>query len=171
MKLAYLSLGSNLGNRVNQLEDAIQLIAEQIGPPVSVSGIYESESWGFSSDHRFCNCCISLPTALEPLSVLEAILNIEKGMGRKRASPSGAQGGYTDRPIDIDLLLFGDDRFDHPRLTLPHPAMDNRRFVLVPLTEIAPRLVHPVLGISVSRMLELCNDPGDVWPYLPLFEE
>jgi 2-amino-4-hydroxy-6-hydroxymethyldihydropteridine diphosphokinase len=167
-KLIYLSLGSNLGNRVNQLEGAVQQMAEQVGTPVSVSGVYESESWGFSSDHRFCNCCISLQTTLEPLSVLDIILNIEKGMGRERESPRGAGGAYADRIIDIDLLLFGDIRYDHPRLLLPHPEMGNRRFVLVPLTEIAPQLMHPVLGISISQMLELCDDPGEVWPYRQL---
>ncbi|MCK5066817.1 MAG: 2-amino-4-hydroxy-6-hydroxymethyldihydropteridine diphosphokinase [Bacteroidales bacterium] len=164
-KLVYLSLGSNLGNRVYQIEGAVQLIAEQVGTPVSVSGVYESESWGFSSDHRFCNCCISLQTALEPLSVLDTILNIEKGMGRERSSPKGAGAKYADRIIDIDLLLFGDIRYDHPRLVLPHPEMGNRRFILVPLTEIAPQLMHPVSGISISRMLELCADPGEVRPY------
>ena len=161
-KLVYLSLGSNLGSRVNQLEGAVQHMAEQVGTPVSVSGIYESESWGFSSDHRFCNCCISLQTALEPLSVLDIILNIEKGMGRERLSRKVAGGPYEDRIIDIDLLLFGDIRYEHPRLVIPHPEMGNRRFVLVPLTEIAPQLVHPVSGISISRMLDLCTDPGEV---------
>jgi 2-amino-4-hydroxy-6-hydroxymethyldihydropteridine diphosphokinase len=140
-------------------------MAKQVGSLEKVSGIYESESWGFSSDHSFCNCCVSLHTVLEPLQVLETILQIEKGMGRERSSPREGGEGYADRIIDIDLLLYGDMQFDHPRLVLPHPAMAKRRFVLLPLNEIAPGLVHPVLGISIHRMLELCLDPVEVWPY------
>ena len=163
-KEIYLSLGSNLGDPVIHLKEALRHIAEQVGSLVQVSGIYESEPWGFSSDHSFCNCCVSVQTALEPMLVLDTILQIEKRMGRERSSPRVAEDGYADRIIDIDLLLFGDMHYDHPRLVLPHPALANRRFVLVPLNEIAPHLVHPVLGISISRMLDLCNDPGAVWP-------
>ena len=160
-------MGSNLGDRVNHLKEALRHIAEQVGSLGRVSGIYESEPWGFSSDHRFCNSCVSVQTTLEPLSLMDSILQIEKGMGRERSSPREVKDGYADRVIDIDLLLFGDMRYDHPRLILPHPGLANRRFVLVPLNEIAPHLVHPVLGISISRMLELCKDPGAVWPIEP----
>jgi 2-amino-4-hydroxy-6-hydroxymethyldihydropteridine diphosphokinase len=163
-KEIYLSLGSNLGKRVNNLEEALRHIAEQVGSMGRVSGIYESEPWGFSSDHIFCNCCVSVQTNLEPLQVLDTILQIEKGMGRERSSPRKVEDGYADRVIDIDLLLFEDMQYDHPRLVLPHPALADRRFVLVPLNEIAPRLVHPALGISIHRMLDLCTDPGVVWP-------
>ena len=163
-KEIYLSLGSNLGKRVNHLEEALRHIAEQVGSLGRVSGIYESEPWGFSSDHSFCNCCVSVHTTLKPLQVLETILQIEKGMGRERSSPQGAGSGYADRIIDIDLLLYDHIRYVHPRLVLPHPAMASRRFVLLPLNEIAPRLVHPALGISIHRMLDLCTDPGAVWP-------
>jgi len=163
-KEIYLSLGSNLGKRENHLEEALRQIEEQLGSLGRISGIYESEPWGFSSDHSFCNCCVSVHTTLKPLQVLETILQIEKGMGRERSSPRNAEDGYADRVIDIDLLLFGDMQYDHPRLVLPHPALADRRFVLVPLNEIAPRLVHPALGISISRLLDLCTDPGAVWP-------
>lgn len=164
-KEIYLSLGSNLGNRVHQLQEAIRQIEEQVGKLGKISGICESESWGFNSENRFCNCCISVHTALEPLQVLDTILQIEKGMGRERIIPKRDRGGYEDRIIDIDLLFFGKLCFEHPRLVLPHPAIADRRFVLLPLHEIAPHLVHPVLGISVSQMLELCQDPGEVWSY------
>lgn len=167
-KEIYLSLGSNLGNRVQQLKEAIRQIAEQVGKPERVSGIYESESWGFISDNSFCNCCLSAYTALEPLQVLDAILQIEKGMGRERSLPKGAGLGYEDRIIDIDLLFFENLRFEHPRLVLPHPALSDRRFVLLPLNEIAPGLMHPVLEISISQMLDKCIDPGEVWPYKAL---
>lgn len=167
MEEMYLSLGSNLGDRVNHLEEALGHITDQVGKLVSVSGIYESKAWGFSSEYSFCNCCVSVQTDLEPLPVLETILKIEKGMGRERNPPGEAGIGYTDRIIDIDLLLFGDLLFDHPGLVLPHPAIAERRFVLLPLSEIAPTLVHPLTGISISQMLDLCTDQGEVWPYQP----
>jgi len=161
----YLSLGSNLGNRVKHLEEARRHLMEQVGTPGRISRIYESEPWGFSSDHRFCNCCISVFTTLEPLPVLEAILRIEKKMGRQRNATRNAREGYADRTIDIDLLLFGDLQVNHPRLVLPHPALPDRRFVLLPLHDIAPQILHPVLGITVEQILQLCTDEGEVWPY------
>jgi len=166
-KEIYLSLGSNLGDRTNQLMEALRHIAGQVGSLGPVSRIYESEPWGFSSDHSFCNCCVSVQTVLEPLQVLDAILRIEKGMGRERNSPGKTKDGYADRVIDIDLLLFGTLLYDHPRLVLPHPALADRRFVLVPLNEIAPHVLHPVLGISIHHMLDVCSDPGEVWPIEP----
>jgi len=164
-KEIYLSLGSNLGDRVKQLEEARGHLLEQVGTAGKVSRIYESEPWGYSSDHRFCNCCISVFTSLEPLPVLEAILRIEQEMGRRRNAPRNRGEGYADRSIDIDLLLFGDLQVNHPRLVLPHPALADRRFVLLPLTDIAPRILHPVLGITVEQMLQQCSDEGEVWPY------
>jgi 2-amino-4-hydroxy-6-hydroxymethyldihydropteridine diphosphokinase len=153
MKLAYLSLGSNLGHRERNLEGAIERIGHQTGEIEKISRYYESEPWGYSSDNSFCNCCVSVRTLLDPLHMLDRLLGIEKQMGRLRA-----KGGYSDRIIDIDLLLFDDILLDHPRLTLPHPAMGKRKFVLVPLAEIAPGLIHPVTGMSISRMLQQCDD-------------
>ena len=164
----YLSLGSNLGDRVNHLEEALGHISDQVGKLVTISGIYESKAWGFFSEHGFCNCCVSVRTVLEPLQVLDSILKIERGMGRERTTPGEAGEGYADRVIDIDLLLFGEKLYDHPRLVLPHPAMADRRFVLTPLNEIAPRLMHPLLNLSISQMLDLCKDPGEVWLYRQL---
>lgn len=161
-------MGSNLGDRVNHLEEVLGHIVDQVGKLGKVSGIYESESWGFSSEHSFCNCCVSVRTDLDPLQVLDSILKIEKGMGRERTTPGEAGVGYADRIIDIDLLLFGERQFDHPRLILPHPAMADRRFVLTPLNEIAPRLMHPLLNVSISRMLNMCKDPGEVRLYRKL---
>ena len=165
-KEIYLSLGSNLGNRVKHLEEARGHLLEQVGTAGRMSGIYESEPWGFSSDHRFCNCCISVFTTLEPLPVLETILRIEKEMGRQRNSSRNRGEGYADRTIDIDILLFGDVQYNHPRLVLPHPALADRRFVLLPLNDIAPHILHPVLGINVEQMLRLCTDEVEVWPYV-----
>lgn len=153
MKLAYLSLGSNLGHRVRNLEGAIELIRHQAGEIEKISRYYESEPWGYSSENSFCNCCVSVRTTLDPLPLLDILLGIENQMGRLRA-----KGGYSDRIIDIDLLLLDDILLDHPRLTLPHPAMGKRRFVLVPLGEIASDLIHPVTGMSISKMMQKCDD-------------
>ncbi len=168
-KRIFLSLGSNLGDREHQLGEAQKLLLEQAGSGVKASGvqasgIYESRAWGYDSNHNFLNCCMSMLTELEPLQVLDAILQIEKGMGRIRSIPGKGQARYADRTIDIDLLLYGTLRLDHPRLVLPHPALARRRFVLVPLNDIASSLVHPVMDLPIGRLLELCEDPGEVWP-------
>lgn len=153
----YLSLGSNLGDRLNNLKAAGRQVEMYIGEPLKQSGIYESSAWGYASEYLFYNCCLSLQTALEPLTLLDRILEIEKQMGRLRV-----REGYADRSIDIDLLIYGDLILEHPRLILPHPSMGNRRFVLAPLAEIAPGLVHPVEGITITEMLRRCRDKGKV---------
>lgn len=159
MSLIYLSLGSNLGNRKQHLEDAVKLISSQVAAPEKLSRVYESEPWGFTSKHRFCNCCLSLHTMLDPLPLLDLLLRIENEMGRKRAG-----AGYSDRVIDIDLLLYDDLHLDLPGLKLPHPSMGDRRFVLLPLAEIASELLHPVSRLSVAKMLEDCSDSVMVNP-------
>jgi 2-amino-4-hydroxy-6-hydroxymethyldihydropteridine diphosphokinase len=149
----YLSLGSNLGDRMRNLTRARDAIRDQIGTPISLSGVYESEAWGYSSAHSFYNCCLSVCTRLEPLFVLDALLSIEESLGRIRKDE-----GYADRLIDMDLLFYGDRIQEHPRLKLPHPALEKRRFVLQPLTEIAPELVHPVNGLTIKELLWRCPD-------------
>ena len=159
MKQIYLSLGSNLGQREQQLERALELIQNRIGTLERVSRIYESEPWGYSSDQLFYNCCASLRTGLGALDLMGHLLGIEQEMGRQREGK-----GYHDRIIDIDLLLYGDSRINHPDLTVPHPSMADRRFVLLPLSEIAPRLIHPVSGASIQKMLEDCADQSELRP-------
>jgi 2-amino-4-hydroxy-6-hydroxymethyldihydropteridine diphosphokinase len=159
MKLIYLSLGSNLGSRDQNIEEAIKLIQSRIGVIEKVSLIYESEAWGFFSENSFYNCCLSLRTQLNPLPLLDELLKIEKEMGRIRLG-----SGYSDRIIDIDLLFYGQQELDHPRLIIPHPSMGDRRFVMHPLAEIAPELLHPVTGKTVLEMLQECTDPGGVLP-------
>ncbi len=157
--LACFSLGSNLGDRVKYLDSARMLMAERMGKVESVSRIYESPSWGYSSGHPYYNCCVVIRTGLSPLALMDLALEVEREMGRNRE-----EGGYADRIIDIDLLLYGDTVMDHPRLRLPHPKMGERRFVLLPLAEIAPDLVHPGSGLSIAGMLERCRDPSEVSP-------
>lgn len=159
MKLIYLSLGSNLGRREHNLEKALDLIKERIGHPESLSRIYESEAWGFSSTSNFYNCCISLQSDLAPEQLLNRLLEIELEMGRRR------QGrGYSDRIIDIDLLLYGDSCINTPGLTVPHPSMADRKFVLAPLAEIAAGVIHPLSGKNILSMLEDCADTSEPVP-------
>lgn len=166
MNLIYLSLGSNLGRRERHLEDALELIQSRIGIIEKVSRYYESASWGYSSKNSFYNCCVALRTALLPLVLLDKLLEIEKVLGRIRENSKGQkrERAYSDRIIDIDLLLYGDYQMEHPRLILPHPSMGDRRFVLAPLAEIAPDLIHPLTGMSISSMLKECADQVKVTP-------
>ncbi len=159
MKLIYLSLGSNLGRREQHLDHAVQLIGSRVGRIEAISPYYKSPAWGFASENWFCNCCLSLRSQLQPLPLLDQLLEIEKKMGRESRGKA-----YSDRIIDIDLLLYGDRRMEHPRLSLPHPSMGDRRFVLLPLADIAPDLLHPVSGISISQMLQDCSDQSEVTP-------
>ena len=162
-ELIYLSLGSNLGDRVHHLKNAIRLIEEQVGLLVEKSSYYESQSWGFSSENRFCNCCISAYTELDPMGLLDLILRIEQDMGRDRRSVNTSGEKYADRTIDIDILFYGDLSLRNPRLELPHPSLADRRFVLVPLNEIAPQFRHPVQGLSIAQLLLACKDQGKVY--------
>ncbi len=124
-----------------------------------MSGMYESPSWGYQSDQPYINCCLALYSRNEPLELMEIALDIEKEMGRSRGGSA-----YSDRVIDIDLLLVDDMVMDHPRLILPHPRMCLRRFVLVPLTEIVPEMQHPVSGLTISQLLKQCPDQLPLTP-------
>jgi len=157
--LIYLSLGSNLGNRLQNLETAEKFIGNQLGRVGSVSQVYESTSWGYSSENLFYNSCLSVTTSLDPVPLMDEIRSIELTLGRVREGQ-----GYADRLIDIDLLFYGNRVLDYPGLKVPHPNMDERRFVLVPLAEIAAELVHPSNGLLIREMLEQCQDPGSVMP-------
>jgi len=129
----FLGLGSNLGNRNENLACAVRLIGERVGKVLRVSSFIETEPWGFESDNAFMNCVISCETTLTPRQVLRATQKIEREMRRKKKS---TDGGYADRCIDIDILLYDDLRVDEPDLKIPHPLMLERDFVMIPLNEI-----------------------------------
>ena len=133
----YLSLGSNLGDREDMLRRAIALIEERVGAVQRVSSFIETEPWGFESEHPFLNAAVMVQTTLSPIECLDRTQQIERELGRKKKSKGGI---YHDRPIDIDLLLYGDLKLSTPRLTIPHPHMYERDFVMIPLREILPSI-------------------------------
>ena len=129
----YLGLGSNLGNRWENLEQAIRFIDEQVGPVTRQSSFIETEPWGFESDNTFLNAAICCETEKTPREVLLLTQQIERDLGRRKKSVAGS---YADRPIDIDILLYDDLTVNEPDLKIPHPLMYERDFVMIPLKEI-----------------------------------
>ncbi len=145
-ELVYLSLGSNLGDRAASLHEAIRRL-ESVGRVQAVSPLYETEPVEFTTQPWFLNCALSLETTSRPEELICRVLQIEKAMGRERDQPKGP------RTIDIDILLFGDAIVSTPSLTIPHPAMAQRRFVLEAVAEISPEVKHPTLKKSVRELL------------------
>jgi 2-amino-4-hydroxy-6-hydroxymethyldihydropteridine diphosphokinase len=146
-QLAYLSLGSNLGDREARLREAISRL-ETVGKVAAVSSFYEAEPVEVTNQPWFLNCALALETDRAPQELMRALLDIEREMGRQRTREKGP------RTIDIDILLLGETVVGSPEVTLPHPALHRRRFVLEPLAEIAPRALHPVLKKTVRELLD-----------------
>lgn len=144
-KLVYLSLGSNLGDRERNLSTAIEHLAA-LGEVIAVSSVYETEPVELARQPWFLNCAVALQTEKMPKQFLAALQSIEKAMGRQRTQPKGP------RVIDLDILLFGNSVVDTAGLTIPHPALHQRRFVLEPLAEIAPEQRHPVFKRTVREL-------------------
>jgi len=147
--ICYVSLGSNLGDKKQNLEKAIQLIAERAGTVSAISSIYETEPWGYESSNVFFNMAIRIETEHSPIQLLKITQKIEKEMGRTKKS---SKSGYQDRIIDIDLIMVGNLIMETQELTLPHPLFHKRQFVMEPLCEIAPDLIHPVLEKSIKEL-------------------
>ena len=150
----FLGLGSNQGDRQQNLNRALELIANRIGPITDQSDLFVTEPVGFRSSHLFYNMSIGLETTLTAIEVLKATQQIEKELGRKRKSVNGI---YHDRLIDIDILLYDNETIETPALTIPHPRMKERRFVLEPMAQIAPELIIPNETKTIAELLvDIC---------------
>lgn len=152
----YLLLGSNLGDRQRILRRATTMISQQVGPITALSSLYETAPWGVKEQPAFLNQVAEVQTDLAPEEVLRHVLEIEQRLGRVRYERWGA------RHLDIDILYFDSLVMDTARLTIPHPRLHERRFTLVPLVELMPDYVHPVLGQTTLELLAACPDEGEV---------
>ena len=157
MVKVYLGLGSNLGVRLKNLEKACIAIGIEAGQIIDRSHVYETEPWGFSSQHNFLNMVVCIETAQNPGGLLLSLQKIETRIGRIRKGI-----GYSPRIIDIDILLYDDQLITSKNLIIPHPLFHERRFVLKPLSDIAPDLLHPVLNRKITDLLSDCMDQSRV---------
>ena len=148
----YLNIGSNIGDRRDNLYRAVVALAACTGGDCAVSPIVESEPWGFESDNRFMNLGVCLQSTMSPWQMLERIHEIERGLCS--ASHRDAQGGYVDRLVDIDIVAIDDLVIDSPSLQVPHRHLPERDFFLIPMQHLAPEWRHPVTGLTAAQMLE-----------------
>lgn len=148
-----LMLGSNLGDRICLINEAIRLIEDEVGDIIAISSYYQTAPWGTDHPLPYVNVALSLNTQLSPRQVLKTVLTIEKELGRTRSGDQNAP-----RSMDIDIILYDNLIINQKNLTVPHPRMHLRRFVLVPLSEIEPEYVHPVSGLTVKELLDKCTD-------------
>ena len=151
-----LSIGSNQGDRLENIIQCINLIHQEIGDVTKVSRLYETPSWGFESD-AFYNAAVAIRTNKSPDEVLVGILAIEKKLGRIRNIPIG----YQARTIDIDIIFFNDQIIETEDLQVPHPQMQHRLFVLLPIKDLQMDLVHPILVKTISDLIEECEDKSE----------
>ena len=154
MATVYLSLGTNLGNREENLNKAVSQIEKRIGRISSLSAFYQTAPWGFESQNEFLNIALKVESTLSPVEILRTTQNIETDLGRTLKS----NGNYSDRVIDIDILFYDKEIINTPDLVIPHPLLQLRDFVLTPMVEIAPDFSHPIFKKNMTELLsELKN--------------
>ena len=149
MKKVYLSLGSNIGDKKQNIEIAKKHLQNECGNITLVSDYFETEPWGFSSENNFINIALELETKLSPIGLLNKVLNIEKEIGRVRIKNAKT---YNDRLIDIDIVFYENEIINTPDLIIPHPLMHKRLFVLQPLSQIIPDFIHPIFKKSIKHL-------------------
>jgi len=160
MNKVFLLIGGNMGHRLQNLHQAINLLAATCGPVIQQSAVYETAAWGKTDQAAFLNQALAITTNLTPQELITTVLSVEEKMGRHRTEKFGP------RIIDIDILFYNDVILEEPHLTIPHPQLQNRRFVLVPMQEIAPDLVHPVFHKTIEQLLTECLDELAVARYI-----
>lgn len=160
-QIAHLSLGSNIGNRELHLKEAIKRINSSFIQIEKTSRIYETPPWGFEAEQHFLNMCITIKTHLSPIELLQLLQKIEIDLGRKQKT----HVGYASRNIDIDILTYGQLEINSKELQIPHPRMEDRNFVLLPLQEIAPDFSHPKTAKKINLMIADCTDKSSVKVY------
>ena len=156
MNRTYLLIGSNVGNRVNNIETATNLLEQQIGKIIKSSSVYETDAWGNTSQPDFLNQAILIETRLNAHKCMQQIFSIENKMGRVRIKKNDP------RIIDVDILFFNDEIINEQDLIVPHPQIQNRKFVLIPMNELSPGFIHPVLNQTIGNLLSTCADPLQV---------
>lgn len=161
---AWLSLGSNLGDSLQQLATAIKLIGNEVELTEvrRLSPVYRTQAWGNTEQPDFLNMAVELRTALPAAELMQALLAVERKMGRERLEKWGP------RTIDIDLLFYRHETIEVPQLRVPHPLLHQRRFVLLPMNDLSPEFIHPVLGKSIAQLLADCPDQSEAQPAGPL---
>jgi 2-amino-4-hydroxy-6-hydroxymethyldihydropteridine diphosphokinase len=152
MNKVFLLIGGNIGDRLQNLHQAINGLSAVCGPIIQQSAVYETAAWGITDQAAFLNQALLLTTSLPAQELITTILSVEEEMGRRRMEKFGP------RVIDIDILFFNDEIINEPNLIIPHPQLQNRRFALAPMNEIAPQLVHPVLHKTIAQLLAECPD-------------
>ncbi|WP_400074941.1 2-amino-4-hydroxy-6-hydroxymethyldihydropteridine diphosphokinase [Winogradskyella sp. R77965] len=158
-RTVYIALGSNKGNKLQFLQSAVDAIFENIGTVKKISKVYETPAIGFEGDDFF-NACIKVETDLKPKKILKALQSIETTLGRTKKTTKG----YESREIDLDILFYDDEILDEKTLVIPHPQLHKRRFVLLPLLDIAKDLEHPVLKKNIESLLQECEDESIIEP-------
>jgi len=157
MNTVILSLGTNQGNKLENLNIAIKKLS-LLGEILTVSSIYQTPPWGFKSDD-FYNMALSLKTEIEAEQLIEKLQAIETSLGREKKQ---ASEGYQARPLDIDIIFYNNDILDSKNLTIPHPRMQERKFVLIPIIEIISNFIHPTLKVSLEHLLTKTNDTSEI---------